>query len=112
MPKLLLTLTIIALLAFARTASAHEHKVMGTVTMTGTDHVMMKTTDGHAVTVTITKDTKITKGKETVKADVIKEGTRLVVTTASEETPYTAMAIEVGVVVKTPAGKRLRTPTI
>lgn len=106
MPKRVLTLTIIALLAFAGASSAHEQKVMGTVTKTGTDHVMMKTTDGHAVTVTITKDTKITKGKDTVKADVIKEGTRLVVTTASEETPYTAMAIEVGVAVKPAQDKK------
>ncbi|MEO8520184.1 MAG: hypothetical protein ABI603_02410 [Acidobacteriota bacterium] len=79
---------------------------MGTVTMTGTDHVMMKTTDGHAVTVTITKDTKITKGKNTAKADVIKEGTRLVVTTASEETPYTAIAIEVGAAAKAAQDKK------
>ena len=82
--------------AFVATALAHEHKVMGTVTMVGPDHVMMKTTDGHDVTVNVTKDTKITKGKTPVKLDTIKQGTRLVVTTASDEAPYAAMSIQVG----------------
>lgn len=89
----------VALFTVVATASAHEHKVMGTVTMVMTDSVMMKTTDGHDVTVNVTKDTKITKGKAAVKLDTIKEGTRLVVTTASDETPYKAAAIQVGATV-------------
>ena len=88
-----------AIFAMTATASAHEHKVMGTATMVGADHVMMKATDGHDVKVNVTKDTKITKGKEAVKLDTIKEGTRLVVTTASDGSPYTAMAIQVGATV-------------
>lgn len=93
------------LFAVASAAAAHEHNIMGTVTMTGVDHVMMRTPDGHDVTVKITKDTKITKGTETVKADTLKEGTRIVVTTASDETPYTAMAIKVGATAKPPVKK-------
>lgn len=89
-------IVLAAVFAFAASAFAHEHKVMGTATMVGPDHVMMKTTDGHDVTVNVTKNTKITKGKETVKLATIKEGTRLVVTTASDEAPYAAMAIQVG----------------
>ena len=105
MTKRIAAIAVAALFAVAASAFAHEHKVMGTVTMVGTDHVMMKTTDGHDVTVSVTKETKITKGKVAVKLDVIKEGTRLVVTTASDEAPYKAMAIEVGATVAPPAKK-------
>jgi hypothetical protein len=37
----------------------HEDKVMGTVTMAATDHVMLKDTDGNDVMVKVTKDTKV-----------------------------------------------------
>ena len=36
----------------------HNHKVLGTVTMAASDHVMLKNKDGE-VTVHITKDTKV-----------------------------------------------------
>jgi hypothetical protein len=75
---------------------AHEHKVLGTVTMAGADHVMMTMTDGKAVTVTVTADTKVTKGKAPVKIAALKPGTRIVVTTESDEAPYTAKLIQVG----------------
>jgi hypothetical protein len=98
-------LALALLVTLASAATAHEHNVMGTVTMTGVDHVMMRTPDGHDVTVKITKDTKITKDNKTVNADTLKEGTRIVVTTASDETPYTAMAIKVGATAKPPVKK-------
>jgi hypothetical protein len=100
MIKKVWSITALVFLIAAGTAFAHEHKVLGTVTMRGPDHVMMKTTDGHDVTVKITAATKITRGKEAVKADAIKGGTRIVVLTASDVAPYTAMAIEVGATVK------------
>lgn len=96
MTKKILGFTLAAVFAIAAAAFAHEHKIMGTATMVASDHLMMKTVDGHDVTVNVTKDTKITKGKTAVNLDTIKEGTRLVVTTASDEAPYTAMAIQVG----------------
>ena len=96
MVKRISGIVLAAVFAFAASAFGHEHKVMGTATMVGSDHVMMKTTDGKDVTVNVTKNTKITKGKETVKLDSIKEGTRLVVTTASDEAPYAAIAIQIG----------------
>ena len=92
----LLSGTALALVLSANPVFAHEHKVLGTVTMAAADHVMMKTTAGKEVTVKITAGTKVTRGKEIVKADTITEGTRIVVTTASDTAPYTAMAIQVG----------------
>ena len=96
MIKRILGVAVAAILLMAATAVAHEHKVMGTVTMVGPDHVMMKTTAGKNVTISVNKDTKITKDKTAVKLDTIREGTRIVVTTASDEAPYAAMAIQVG----------------
>lgn len=107
MIRKVLAIAGVALLATAAVVSAHEHKVMGTVTMVAADHLMMKTTDGHDVTVKFTKDTKITKGKEAVKADAIKEGTRVIVTTASDADPYTAMALQVGAAAK-PASPNIK----
>lgn len=101
MIKRVLSITALVFVIASGTVFAHEHKVLGTVTMTGADHVMMKTTDGRDVTVKVTADTKITKGKELVKVSAINEGTRIVVMTASDADPYTAMAIEVGATVKT-----------
>ena len=94
-----LTLVVLTLAISAATVFAHEHKVLGTVTSTSADQVMMKTTDDKAVTVKVTGDTKVTKGKEVVKITTVKEGTRIVVTTESDEAPYTATLIEIG---KTP----------
>jgi hypothetical protein len=85
------------ILVAGSTASAHEHKVLGTVTMAASDHVMMTTPDGKAVTVKVTPDTKVTRGKDAVKISDIKEGTRIVVTTESDSDPFTAKLIEVGV---------------
>jgi hypothetical protein len=100
MMKKVLSIAALVFIITAGTAFAHEHKVLGTVTMSGPGHVMMKTTDGHDVTVKINAATKITRGKDAVKADAINEGTRIVVLTASDVSPYTAMAIEVGATVK------------
>lgn len=98
--KKVLSIAALVFVMTAGTVFAHEHKVLGTVTMTGPDHVMMMTTDGHDVTVKVTAATKITKAKDTVKLETIKEGTRIAVLTASDTAPYTAMAIEVGAIAK------------
>jgi hypothetical protein len=99
MPRKPLTALVFTLALSASTVLAHEHKVLGTVTSTTADQVMMKTTDGKAVTVKLTPDTKVTKAKAPVKITTVKEGTRIVVTTESDEAPYTATLIEIG---KTP----------
>lgn len=74
----------------------HDHKVMGTVTMAMTDHVMLKDKDGKDVTIKVTKDTKV-KAKPALKVDEIKAGTRVVVTAIEgKDESLTAKLIEVG----------------
>jgi biopolymer transport protein ExbD len=106
MSNRLFGIAVLTIFAATATVVAHEHKVMGTVTMGMSDSVMMKTTDGKDVTVKITPETKITKGKEAVKLDTLKAGTRIVVTTASDEPPYTAIAIQVGEAAKATPQKK------
>jgi hypothetical protein len=81
----------------------HEHKIMGTVTMAAADHVMLTDTDGKAVTVQVTKDTKVTRDKQAIKAQDIKAGTRVVVTAISEKDQMMAKEILVGAEAKTVA---------
>ena len=102
MTRRLFTALALALIVTGVTISAHEHKVAGTVTMAAADHVMMTTPEGKAVTVKVIGTTKITKGKESVKIDTVKAGLRIVVTTESDEDPYTAKVIQVA---ETPAPK-------
>src|SRR3990170_3868693 len=76
------TLLALAILAFGSGVSllaheGHEHKVMGTVTMAAADHLMLKDKDGKDVTTKVTKDTKV-KGKQSLKVEDIKPGTRVV----------------------------------
>jgi len=73
----------------------HDHKVMGTVTMAAADHLMLKDKDGKDVTILVTKDTKV-KGKQSLKVEDIKPGTRVVVTAVLEKDQMKAKTIEVG----------------
>jgi hypothetical protein len=94
----LLALAVLALLSGARLLAheAHEHKVMGTVTMAAADHLMLKDKDGRDVTIKVTKDTKV-KAKPAIKVQEIKVGTRVVVTSVEgKDKSMTAKNIEVG----------------
>ena len=82
--------------AAAVPALAHEHKVMGTVKAAAADHLTMKTIEGKDVMVKIDAHTKVTRDKAAIKAETLSAGTRVVVTTASDESPYLAMSIEAG----------------
>lgn len=104
MTRKLLILVVLAM--SAATVLAHEHKVLGTVTMAAADHVMMTTTDGKPVTVKLTTGTKVIRGKAPVKVETVKPGTRIVVTTESDEAPYTAKLIQVGTLPVTPGKKK------
>jgi hypothetical protein len=74
----------------------HDHKIMGTVTAAGADHVMLEDRQGADVTVKVTKDTKI-KATPAVKVEEIRPGTRVVVTaTQAKDKSYTAKLIQVG----------------
>jgi hypothetical protein len=96
----ILALGVVALGSGARLLAheGHEHKVMGTVTMAASDHVMLKDKDGKDVIVKVTKDTKV-KAKPAVKVEDIKVGSRIVVTAVEEkDKSMTAKSIEVGAV--------------
>jgi hypothetical protein len=56
----------------------HEHKIMGTVTMAASDHVMLKDKDGKDATVGINKDTKFLRAKKAMKVSDVKVGMRIV----------------------------------
>ena len=97
-----LTIALLAMFAFApasglvRAHEGHDHKIMGTVTMAAADHVMLEDKDGKAVTVKVTKDTKI-RSKPALKVEEIKPGTRVVITaTQAKDKSFTAKLIEVG----------------
>jgi hypothetical protein len=74
----------------------HEHKVLGTVTMAATDHLMLKERDGQDLTIKVTKETRV-RSKPAMKVEEIKPGTRVVVTAVEEkDKSLTARLIEVG----------------
>jgi hypothetical protein len=96
---LLLAVAILALWPSARLFAHedHEHKVMGTVTLAASDHVMLKDRDGKNVTLKVTKDTKV-KAKPMIKVEEIKAGTRVVITAIEQkDKSMTAKTIDVGV---------------
>ncbi len=95
-------------LAVPVVASAHEghgKKVMGTVTMTGADHVMVKTADGKEQTIAVNAQTKVVKGKTAVKVAGLTPGTRVVITLTPKEPP-TAAQIQVGAEAVAAQGKK------
>ena len=83
----------------------HARKVMGTVTMVAADHVMVKTTDGKAHTVSVNDTTKVMHGTMAMKVADLKEGTRVVITATGDREPYVAKAIQVGAAAKPAAPK-------
>ena len=87
-----------ALGATAMAHPGHEHKIMGTVTMVGSDHVMLKDTDGKDAMARITKDTKIVRAKKPMKASDIKVGMRIVISAVTDEKDDKSIAkvIELG----------------
>lgn len=105
MKKLMTSLVAAAILALGSASplvahEGHDHKVMGTVTMAASDHVMLKDKDGKAITVKVTKDTTV-KAKTAMKVEQIQPGTRIVITaTEAKDKSLTAKQIEVGVVTR------------
>ncbi len=63
-------------------ALAHEghlHKVLGTVTMAASDHVMLKDKDQKDLTVQLNAETKVVKDKKPAKIEDIRAGMRVVI---------------------------------
>jgi hypothetical protein len=90
---------VLAIAVFALTAApafAHEHKVLGTVKAAAADHLTIQTTAGKDATIKIDSKTKVTRANATVKPESLAAGTRVVVTTASDESPYVAMTVQAG----------------
>lgn len=98
-------MTLIALFVLAVASGApalahpgHEQKVLGTVTMTASDHVMLKDKDGKDQTIQINADTKFVRAKKAMKAEDMKAGMRIVVTavTDADDDKLIATTIDLG----------------
>jgi hypothetical protein len=81
--------------------AGHAHKVMGTVTMVGPDHVMVKTKDKGAteektVTIVVNAQTKILKGTAAATLKDITAGQRIVADVGEGKEPLTAKEIKIG----------------
>jgi len=92
--------TVIALFIILVAASAFAHgghvhtTIMGTVTMVHESHLMLKTTDGKDVTVTLTDATTYTKGDKAAKRADLAEGVRVVI--VLEADGKTAESVKIG----------------
>lgn len=88
-------LSLSAVLAIAALAMAHEgHKhLMGTVVKLDTQQMVVKTTDGKTMSLSLNKDTKYSKGKAAAAATDLKVGDRVVVHAKSEVGKLTATEI-------------------
>ena len=96
--RVLAALAMVVSTGVAFAHPGHEHKVMGTVTMAGADHVMLKDKDGKDATVVISKDTKFIRAKKAMKAADMKVGMRIVITavTDANDDKSVAKVIELG----------------
>lgn len=83
---MLCALALVAVLGGGVAAhEGHEHRILGTVTMAGSDHLMIKDKAGKDVTVQITDATKVLKDKKPAALADIKAGMRVVVTAVTEK---------------------------
>lgn len=100
--RIVLALTVLAAVAVVASPAlmahpGHDHKVLGTLTMTASDHVMLKDKDGKDHTIQVNADTKFTRAKKVMTAADMKVGMRVVVTAETgENDTLVAKAIELG----------------
>jgi len=84
--RLLLAVALLASVAVPLAAhEGHEHKILGTVTMAATDHVMVKDRAGKSFTIHIVETTKVLKDNKPAAVADIKSGMRVVVTAITEK---------------------------
>jgi len=76
--------------------AGHEHKILGTVAMAASDHVMLEDREGKSVTVFVDADTKVIRDGNTMKVEDIKTGMRVAVTAVTENDKMMAKTIELG----------------
>ncbi len=76
----------VTILAFTTMLNAHgkSRDVLGTVKMVHEDHLIVKTTDGHEVSIHMTKKTRFSKASKSATRRDLKAGTRVVVHTTED----------------------------
>ena len=82
--------------AVSRAHEGHAHKVMGTIWSVDGKNLMVKTTDGKTVMVTLDAKTKIAQGKNKVDASALKVGERIVAGGPEEKEMITATTLQLG----------------
>jgi len=80
--------------AVALAHGGHLHKALGTIARTDGVHVDIKTTDGKTLTLTLDKQTAVTRGKDKLDATALKTGARVSVEYMEEHKTMTARAIK------------------
>lgn len=83
-----LALPLLTSLVLAGRLSAHEgheHKVMGVVTAVDAAHVEIETREGEKVSIVLTKDTKVLRGKALAAVTDLKVGERVAVSYVEEQ---------------------------
>jgi catabolite regulation protein CreA len=89
--------------------AGHVHKVMGTVTMVGADHVMVKAkekpgAEEKTVTIMVNAKTKILKGTTAATLKDLSNGQRIVADVGDGKEPLTAREIKIGAAAPAHAG--------
>jgi len=84
----------LALPAAALAHGGHLHKALGTIARTDGVHVDVKTTDGKTLTLTLDKNTAVTRGKDKLDATALKAGARVSVDYMEENKMMMARAIK------------------
>jgi hypothetical protein len=90
----LVLLAALLLPAVARAHGGHLHKALGTIARTDGVHVDVKTTDGKTLTLTLDKQTTVTRGKDKLDATALKTGARVSVEYMEEHKAMLARAIK------------------
>jgi hypothetical protein len=98
MRKILMFLLFAVLATFATgTAFAHggkSHRLLGTVKMLHENHLVVKATDGHEATVTLTENTKYEKDNKAAKRSDLAAGVRVSVELTEDD--KTAVKVKIG----------------
>ena len=93
---LVLAATIFVAPALVSAHEGHMHKILGTVASVQGNHLVVKTTDGKVVTVTLDAKTTFARGKVKLDATALKVGERVSVDYVQQKTVNTAKTIKLG----------------
>ena len=93
---LVLAAAIIAAPSLVAAHEGHLHKTLGTVASVQGNQLVVKTTDGKVVTVTLDAKTVFTRAKVKLDATALKVGERVSVDYMQQKTVNTAKTIKLG----------------